>query len=294
MFGQTYYHGTLRKYVILFGTLFNNLWINRTDNNGNVVQSFKVPVSYGPREKTLARIETMSSYSEFQEDPVASKDPQEIPFSMTLPRMSFEMTGFSYAGERKLSTVNRFARKDNAANQDQSFYNYNPVPYDINFSLSIFVKNTSDGTMLVEQILPYFTPEWTTTVQLLETPDITLDVPLVMTDISQDDVYEGSFEERRALIWTIGFTMKGYLFGPTRKQEIIKLANTQLYAADGLSIEEAIGVASPDARLSVQPGQTADGQPTTDITQTIDKSEISKDEPWDYIVTKEDPVDPPQ
>jgi len=275
MFGQTFYHGTLQKYVILFGTLFNDVWINRKDAGGNVKQSFKVPLAYGPREKFLARIEGLD----------VDLDPQEQPFAIVLPRMGFEIAGFNYAPERKLSTINRFVEKTNTSNEDVRKYQYNPVPYDIQFSLSIFVKTVEDGTQILEQILPYFTPEWTTTVQLVSDPDITLDIPLVLTNTSQDDVYEGSFEERRSLIFTLDFTMKGFFFGPTKKQGVIKLANVQFYDATLFTdIDDAVGNTEVASRVTVYPGQLANGSPTTNAAATVGKSLISKEENWDYIV----------
>mgnify|MGYP003705902349 CR=1 FL=1 len=280
MFGQTFYHGTLRKYVILFGTLFNNIWVNREDENGAVKQSFKVPLSYGPREKFLARINGLNA-----------DDPMTQPFATVLPRMGFEITGFNYAPERKLSTINKFVRAPVATDQDKMKYQYNPVPYDIQFSLSIFVKNTTDGTKIIEQILPYFTPEWTTTVQLVADPDITLDVPLVLGNVAQDDVYEGSFEERRSLIWTVDFTMKGFFFGPNKKSEVIKLANTQLYDASLFTdIDDAVGNVTPVSKINVYPGQLANGAPTTNAQLTIDKSEISSNENFGYIITESGPL----
>lgn len=239
MFGRTFYHDTLRRYVILFGTLFNDVWINREDENGNVKQSIKVPLAYGPREKFLARIEGIES----------NRDPLQQPFSVVLPRMGFEITSFTYAPERKLPTRRHFA-KSSTTDNDKNDYLYNPVPYDISFSLSIFVKNTTDGTRIIEQILPYFTPEWTSTVQLIDDPDITLDVPVVLTGTSQDDVYEGSFEERRALIWTLDFTMKGFFFGPVYKKEIIKLANTQIF--DASLYEDTADAAALSANSAVE------------------------------------------
>lgn len=219
MFGRTFYHDTLRRYVILFGTLFNDVWINREDGEGNVKQSIKVPLAYGPREKFLARIEGIEE----------GRDPLQQPFSVVLPRMGFEITGFTYAPERKLPTRNKFKIEDIDQDGDRKVSIYNPVPYDIQFSLSIFVKNTTDGTRIIEQILPYFTPEWTSTVLLTETPEVKLDIPVVLTGTSQDDVYEGSYEDRRALIWTLDFTMKGFFFGPEYKADVIKLANTQIF-----------------------------------------------------------------
>lgn len=259
MFGRTFYHGTLRKYVILFGTLFNDIWINRTDSNGNVKQSFKIPLSYGPQEKFLARIEGASN----------ERDGIDQEFATVLPRMGFEMTSFNYAAERKLSTIQKHTVSNYSTSNTVRQYQYNPVPYDITFTLSIFVKNTTDGTMIIEQILPYFTPEFTTTVQLVEEPDVTLDIPLVINSISQDDVYEGSFEERRALIWSIDFTMKGVLFGPTRRSSIINLANTNFYDASAFSdIDDAIANTGIVDTIDVTPGLLANGQPTTLNSET--------------------------
>lgn len=254
MFGRTYYHDTLRKYVILFGTLFNDVWVNREDADGNVKQALKVPLSYGPKEKFLAAIEGVD----------ANRDRIDQPFSVVLPRMGFEVVGFSYAPERKLPTRNRFTSGD-TTNPDQRAYLFNPVPYDIQFSLSIFVKNTTDGTRIVEQILPYFTPEWTSTVQLIEDPDITLDIPLVLDGTDQDDVYEGSFEERRALIWNLNFTMKGFFFGPQYKSEVIKLANTSVFDAtlyDDIALATQINNENAATRVINTLGQTATGQST--------------------------------
>lgn len=282
MFGQTYSYKTLRKYVALFGTLFNDVWIYRKDNDGNIRQTMKVPLTYSPREKLLARIDGMTD----------DRDPLRQPFAVTLPRMGFEITGFSYAAERKLTTINRFVREDLSDNASLRKFQYNPVPYDIQFALSVFVKNTSDGTMIVEQILPFFTPEWTTTVRLVDDPRIVLDVPLVINDVSQEDVYEGSFEERRSLIWTMNFTMKAFFFGPTKREGIISLANTDLIDATLFDdIDDAVGIAEPVSRIEITPGLTANGEPTTDPNETIDRTEIASTDDWDYIVQKIDPTE---
>lgn len=252
MFGTTFYHDTLRKYVILFGTLFNDIWINREDNAGNVKQSFKIPLSYGPREKFLARIEGLSD----------GNDPMEQEVAMVLPRMGFEITGFNYASERKLPSIRKFSTA--IVDNDISKYQYNPVPYDINFALSIYVKNTTDGTRIIEQILPYFTPDFTTTVNLQSDPDITLDIPLIISDIAQDDIYEDSFETRRTLIWTLNFVMKGFFFGPAKKQEVIKLANAQFFDSTTFTdIEDSIGnIDDPLETVAVQPGLLTGDLPT--------------------------------
>jgi len=214
MFGKTYYHESVKKYVILFGTLFNDIWINRKDNTGKTIQSMKVPLSYGPREKFLARLEG---------------DPNlDQAFAVVLPRMGFEITGFGYDPERKLHTIGKYIKTENVANTQRKSL-WNPVPYNINFQLSIFTKATEDGLMIVEQILPFYTPEWNTTIRLIDDPEVVIDVPLVLNNVNSDDVYEGNFEERRALVWTLDFTMKCLLFGPDKTQGIIKTVITDLY-----------------------------------------------------------------
>jgi hypothetical protein len=271
MFGVSFYHGSIKKYVQLFGTLFNDVWINRTNTDGDVVQAFKIPLSYSPREKVLARVE--DNYN------------LDKAVAIVLPRMGFEITGISYSSERKLSTINKFVRQD-TSNPDIKQFQYNPVPYDIEFQLSIFVKNTEDGTKIIEQILPYFTPEWTTTVKMINDPEIIIDVPLILTSVTQDDVYEGSFEERRALIWTLNFTMKAQLFGPTKKQGVIKLANTNFFDTSGFDTsEDAVGQTNTVLEgASFTPGLTSNNEPTSDANTSVTANTISSDDNYGYIV----------
>jgi hypothetical protein len=184
-------------------------------------------------------------------------------------------------------------REDLSDNASIRKYQYNPVPYDIQFALSVFVKNTSDGTMIVEQILPFFTPEWTTTVRLVDDPKIVLDVPLVINDVSQEDVYEGSFEERRSLIWTMNFTMKAFFFGPTKRNDIITLSNTEFIDATLFDdIDDAVGVADPISRVTLTPGLDANGNPTTDANNSVDRSEISSTDDYGIITDIESPLNP--
>lgn len=265
MFAQTFYHGHLRKYVVLFGTLFNDIYINRINNSGEQVSTLKVPISYSPKEKMLARVDG---------DPSLNK-----PFSIVLPRMGFEMTSMSYDPTRKLSTIKKGYIKQNSNNPEQLKYAYNPVPYDINFSLYIAVKNTEDGTRILEQILPYFTPDWTTTIRLIPDLDIVLDIPTVLLNVSSEDNYDGSFIERRSLIWTLDFTMHGYLFGPIKKSEVITLANVNFFTSNS-SIDT-----EPEERITIVPGLLANGSPTTNSELSLDRSEISSNSNYDYIVT---------
>jgi hypothetical protein len=263
MFGHTYYHGVVRKYVALFGTLFNDIYLNRYDADTDINQSVKVPINYGPREKVLARVVS---------DPELNKMP-----AIQLPRMTFEIASMSYASTRKLNTLGKRYKQD-ASDPNKLSYQYNPVPYDIGFTLSIIVKNAEDGANIVEQILPFFTPEWTTTVELIPEMDITVDIPVVLNSVDVQDDYEGDYVTRRSLIWTLNFTMKAYVFGPVRKSGVVKFANTNIY--DNTS--------TPNLHLSsidTRPGLTANGTPTSNAELTIALGEIDSNDNYGYIIT---------
>ena len=263
MFGHNYYHGTIRRYVVLFGTLFNQIYINRPDSVHNETKSVKVPIAYGPKEKVLARLTA---------DPELNRMP-----AIVLPRIAFEITDIQYDGSRKLNTIGKryMPDGDNASNIK---YQFNPVPYNINFSMSIMVKNADDGTRIVEQILPFFTPEWTTTVELIPEMDITMDIPLILNDVRVSDQYEGNFEERRSLTWDLTFTMKGYIFGPVRKAGIIKFANSNIFST--LTSNTQL------SNINIEPGLTANGLPTSNASLSIDLSQIYPDDDFGYIITK--------
>jgi hypothetical protein len=233
--------------------MFNNIVVSRRDSAGVVQKRIKVPVAYSAREKLLARVES---------DPLLTK-----PTAINLPYMGFEITSMTYAGERKLKTIQKYTAVNPSDNNKRSLA-YAPVPYDINFQLSIMVKSAEDGTQILEQILPFFTPEWTNSVKLVEDLDIILDVPLVLISVSSEDTYDGDFETRRALIWTLDFTMKCYLFGPVKNKKIIKLANTNFYV-DGF--DSVIGTSNTvQERVTIQPGLI----PTANLAGTISSANL--------------------
>lgn len=269
MFGHTWYFSTIRKYVILFGTLFNDIHIVRTNAAGTTTHLLKVPLSYAPKEKMMARLDN---------DPNIDRET-----AVLLPRMSFEMTNVSYDGTRKLNTLGRIAVKDASANKLK--YQYNPVPYNFDFTLQIYVKNAEDGTKILEQILPFFTPEWTSTVNLIPEMNVTMDIPVVMNNISVEDTYEGSFETRRALIWTLNFTLKGYIYGPIKKTSVIKFANTTFYIPDPriTELRDAVGNTAPNDRVTVAPGLDANGNPTSNASLSIDRNLIEADDDFGFI-----------
>jgi hypothetical protein len=261
----------IRKYVILVGTLFNDIRITREDKNGNVVDLLKVPLSYAPKEKMLAR---------FENDPDIDR-----PFATLLPRMSFEQISMEYDGSRKLPTVGKIVVKD-PTNPNKLKYQYNPVPYNLKFRLYVYVKNAEDGTKIIEQILPFFTPEWTVTVRLIQEMNVTMDIPVILDDIGIEDSYNGNFQDRRALIWTLEFTVKGYIYGPIKKTAIIKFANTNFYipsVPDG-QLNTAVGNTDPVERVTIRPGLTANGQPTSNLANSISLSEIEADDDFGFII----------
>lgn len=186
---------------------------------------------------------------------------------MQLPRMSFEITNIFYDAARKLSTINRVTVPD-PTDPGNKLYQYSPVPINIVFQLSIMVKNAEDGTYIIEQILPYFTPEWTASLNL--NPDLGLkyDVPVVLDSVQNEDTYEGDFVNRRALIWTLTFTMKGVLFGPTKgaggsaSGRIIKEVDVNIVIPPSkITVPEASPVnTDPTVNINVSPGQSANGQ----------------------------------
>jgi len=215
MFGTQFYHETLRKYVIIFGTLFNDIRISRTDSNGNRVQDLRIPLAYGPRDKTLARLE---------QDPNLDRE-----VAITLPRMSFEWIGLNYATERKLNTIRKNVYTANSNEQSKLRTMYNPVPYDITFELNIMSKYVEDSTRIIEQIVPYFTPEFTVSATIIPEMNWKIDIPVVLDAISVQDTYESDFTQRRAIIHTLTFTLKGQLFPRVVKTGIIKTANLNFY-----------------------------------------------------------------
>jgi len=273
MFGHTFYFSTIRKYVTLFGTLFNDIHITRTDANNNTVALIKVPLAYAPKEKVLARVDA---------DPNIDRQAAII-----LPRMSFEMLDMRYDTSRKLNTIGRTVKKDPDSTSKLK-YQYNPVPYNISFRLYVYVKNAEDGTKIIEQILPFFTPDWTTTVQLIPEMGINMDIPVVLDNINIEDSYEGNFEKRRALIWTLDFTLKGYIYGPVKKSGVIKFANTNFYIPPNIEdgyLQDAVGVTNVSERITIRPGLTANGTPTSNVSQSVSLSEIEVDDDFGYCVS---------
>ena len=197
MLGKYYYHEIIRKTIISFGTLFNDVHIRHADGDGNSVSDMKVPLAYGPVQKFLAKITQQSDLNK--------------PIQITMPRMSFEMTSIQYDSTRKTSLIQTFKTCEDGSKVKKVFM---PVPYNIGFELNILSKLNDDSLQVLEQILPYFQPHFNLTIDLIDSIGEKRDIPIILESVNFQDDYEGNFDTRRALIHTLRFTAKTYLFGP--------------------------------------------------------------------------------
>jgi len=218
MLGQYFYNESLRKTIIAFGSLFNDIYITRKNSAGTDVQSLKVPLAYGPKQKFMVRLDA---------DPNLD---QKV--ALTLPRIGFEIAGFDYDPSRKL---NRIIKRKKVANTEdkklkQMSTQHSPVPYNLNFEMFVMTKNSDDGIQIVEQILPFFQPEYTVTIKEVPEMDVVRDVPIVLNSIGYEDTYTGSFTERRAIIYTFSFVAKAYVYGPVTTAKPITKADATMYA----------------------------------------------------------------
>jgi|TARA_B100001094_G_scaffold331767_1_gene401236 hypothetical protein len=250
---EYFYHEILRKVVIGFGTLFNDVTVKTTDASNNVTNSVKVPLAYAPQQKFLARLDQSEDLSKTTQ--------------ITLPRMSFEFTGLTYDSSRKVTTTQKIL-VPSPSGDGTVRKAFMPVPYNMSFELNIYTKLNDDMLQIVEQILPYFQPQYNLTVELVEEMKEKRDIPIILEGVSMDDQYEGNFESRRALIYTLRFTAKTYLFGPVAKDispKIIKKAQVAYYASttDG-------DKSNRDVTYSVVPEAVKDLDAGVITTTTVD------------------------
>ena len=253
MFGEHFYHKKIRNTVIAFGTIFNNVNIKRLDSSGNPLQNIKVPLSYSPKEKFLARLDA-------QQD--LTGDDSKV--AITLPRMSFEITGYSYDATRKLNKNQKITKVTTNADTTKMNNQYMPVPYNVNFQLNVFTANSDDGLQIIEQILPFFQPDYTVTMIEDRTMDTKRDIPFILNSVDYSDDYTGSLTSLRRIIYTLSFTAKVYLYGPISTNAIIKKVSADLYADTGSNAPRV-------ERVTVQPNPTsADKDDTYTYTTTLE------------------------
>ena len=270
MFGSQFYHQSLRRYIIMFGNMFNDIVVRRYDKNGNNIQAVAVPLAYGPKEKFLVRI---------------TQDPNlDQQVAMQLPRLGFEMTTLNYDGTRRLNAHNRNVKI--TTDEDKLDFNYAPVPYDLQFNLYAYVRNADDGAQILEQIVPYFGPEWTNSLRLIPQTSITQDIPTILNTVSIEDTYEGDFETRRALIYTFDFTVKAYFYGPVRRQGVIKRSQIDFGIVTGNSSNkitlEDIARTGRSSRVVITPGLLANGSPTTNSAASIPYNQITAEDDYGF------------
>ena len=208
-----FYNRTIRKIVVAFGTLFNDIYVVRYTKDGlTAKEKFKVPLSYGSKEKYITRITS---------DPNLTKSVATV-----VPRISFELTGMSYDSNRKLPSTQRNFSAETASSINAQ---YVPVPYDFSFSLSIYVRNTEDGTQILEQILPFFTPDFNVTVTFNPNMSQKYDLPIILNSVNTTTDYEGDMMSTRLIIWDLEFTAKGHIWPPVKEASVIRQANTSIY-----------------------------------------------------------------
>ena len=240
MFGKHFYNKNIRNIVVLFGTVFNDITIKRVKINGTVDKQFKVPIAYGPAQKYLTMVDQRLTEPDVLSTGSGIDTQAKERIGISLPRMSFEITQMNYDPTRKLQSTKRIKKvKDDDSSKLISMYT--PVPYNFDIEFSVMVKNSDDGTQILEQILPYFTPEFQVTMNEMSTMGVKRDVPIVFTGMTTEDTYEGDLLTRRALIHTLQFTVQGHIYGPTKDQGVVKEvdvnAGANFLIADDVNID---------------------------------------------------------
>ena len=257
MLGQQFYHETMRKVVVAFGTMFNNIQLVRMNNAGEVTQTMKVPLAYGPKNKWLARL---------REDPNLTKK-----VAVTLPRIGFEIQNISYDASRKLNSIQKLKKVNSSAQGKTMSQQFMPVPYNMDFELNIMAKNSDDALQIVEQILPFFQPDYTVTLNDNTAMGTTRDIPIVLTNVGYEDSYEGDMMTRRAIIYTLSFTAKFYLYGPVTDQKVIKTVQVDQYT------DLPVNAPKREQRYSVTPNPvTADADDDFGFNETTSFFEDAK------------------
>ena len=237
MLGSHFYNQIVRKNIIAFGTLFNNITMKSTDpSDGTVLEEIKVPLAYGPKQKFLTRLEENNTNRKV---------------AITLPRLYFEMTGINYDSTRKTSPIQKY-KTIIADNGNEVKVQYVPVPYNLSFELGVMAKSQDDALQITEQILPYFQPSFSVTINMVPDMNEKRDVAIVLNNVSYEDQWDDSFYERRYIIYTLNFTMKSYIYGPYSTSDIIRKA----------IIHETLGDAAVNRRTITR---TYTPKATTDI-----------------------------
>jgi hypothetical protein len=269
MLGRTWYFGSIRKYVTIFGSLFNDISINRVDSDDKTVKTIKVPISYGPKERYLTREE---------------QNPDLLrPISMVYPRMAFEITSVTYDSSRKLNPIGKCTSGSSSSGTLKT--QYNPAPYNIGFSLSIIARNSDDALRIVEQILPFFNPSINVTANLI--PEMNYDpvtIPISLEAVQQGEAYTGPFESQEFVIWNLYFNLKGYIYGPIQDSKVIKEIFVNFYTPSGDLNAANMEAATIQEHIYIRPGLTANGEPTSNTSDSVAISQIDSTDAYGFII----------
>jgi hypothetical protein len=238
MLDQRFYWGTTRKAIVAFGNMFNSITIDRKDADGNNAETLRIPLSYAPKTKFLTRIQQQPNVD-------------ERPVQVVLPRMSFEMLSLEYDVNRKISPLQQNRAINSTINTLDT--QYAPTPYNIQVALYVYAKNQDDGLQIIEQIIPYFNPDYNLTMKTIPQMGIKNDLPILLNGISFDDTYEGDFSDRRSIIWTLNFTMKLNYYGPISRQGVIKKVIANTYSNENLTEKQSSITIQPNP-LTAKPG----------------------------------------
>jgi len=233
---QVFYHGIIRKSIVAFGRLFSDIYIDRKQGDsvtGQTIQRLQIPLAYAPKEKWLVRID---------------QDPDlENHTYVSLPRMSFEIIGYTYDAQRKLNRMQQIKCGDGSGSVSTM---YTPVPYNLDLSLYILTKTQEDALQIVEQILPTFTPEYTMTINAVPEMNMKVDVPIILNSVAVSDEYDGDFQTRRFVTHTLNFQMKVNVFGAVSGQNVIDTVNANIGQNEDFSSPNRIYTAQGDVSTS--------------------------------------------
>lgn len=212
-----FYHNSIRKYTVSIGNIFNNIYVVRYDSNGVEIQREHVPISYGPKEKYLYRLEQNPDLNER--------------FAIKLPRMSYELVEVRYDASRH-TPANQKIRTPRDVSKEDAQWTYNPLPYEFKYIVYVMGKTTDECLQIIEQIVPFFTPDHTLSIDIIPTLNKKLDVPVTMESVTLEDTWDGSFQDRRNITWQLVFNLKGFLYPPVRDTGVIKQAEWNIIGYD--------------------------------------------------------------
>ncbi len=276
MFGHRFYHGLLRKYVSIFGTLFNDIKLVRKDANDNIVQTITVPIEYSPHSKIEALRNRAKNPAEDEENDYTA---------IQLPRMGFEIESISYDSNRPFQATQKARTPIQSGKVNLQFI---PVPYIITWNLYIVGKNQDDNLQIFESIVPFFTPDIVVAAKLIPEMGKVDDISIKLTGMNfEDDYAGGDITARRTLTWTLSFEMKCFFFGPISEQGVIKKIQVDFYIppSGGEVTGDDIANTPRIARITQQPGLKPDGTPTTKLNETIPYMQINATDTYGFIET---------